>query len=152
MGIIIVKSMAFQALAMFSTGSRFVFGSLHFIVNQLGDLIMQEPEQQENSGSGINQSSTTLARVSLVSEAWLGHESDVLREFESDLFKEDVGHLGSCHPNMEDSIYNVIALSESDSEGDREVFMMGKGGAPADQTKEEIDQATPSRKSQGLRG
>jgi hypothetical protein len=69
MGIIIMKSMAFQALAMFSMGSRFVFGSLHFIVNQLGDLIMQEPEQQENSGSGINRSSPTLARVSLVSEA-----------------------------------------------------------------------------------
>jgi hypothetical protein len=40
MGTIIVKSMTFQGLAKFSLGSRFVFESLHFIANQLGDLTM----------------------------------------------------------------------------------------------------------------
>jgi hypothetical protein len=37
-----VKSMASQALIKFLAGSRSMFGSLHFIANQFGDLNMQE--------------------------------------------------------------------------------------------------------------
>jgi hypothetical protein len=40
MGIIIVKSLAFETLAKFSPSMRFVFGSLHFNANRLGDLSM----------------------------------------------------------------------------------------------------------------
>jgi hypothetical protein len=44
MRIIIMKSMVSHALIMFSSSSRFVFGSMHFVANQLGDLSMQELE------------------------------------------------------------------------------------------------------------
>jgi hypothetical protein len=47
-GINDVRSIAFKTLAKFSPGTRFVYGSLHFVANRLGDLSMQEPEQQES--------------------------------------------------------------------------------------------------------
>jgi hypothetical protein len=59
--IIITQSMEFQALIMFSPVSRFMFGPLHFITNQLGDLIMQEPEPPKIQGSDIDWIPLTLA-------------------------------------------------------------------------------------------
>jgi hypothetical protein len=62
MKIIIVKSMEFQALIKFSPVSRFMFRSLHFITNQLGDMIMQEPEPTKIQGSDIEWIPLTLAQ------------------------------------------------------------------------------------------
>jgi hypothetical protein len=39
---------------------------------------------------------------------------------------------------MADLIYNIMAFSESNSEDDQEVFMLGQGDVTANQTKEEI--------------
>jgi hypothetical protein len=39
---------------------------------------------------------------------------------------------------MIDSIYNSTTLSESDSDGDHEIFMVGQGEPPTNQTEEEI--------------
>jgi hypothetical protein len=61
-------------------------------------------------------------------------------ESKSDLSRENASHLGSHCPKMVDLIYNVMPFSESDSEGNREVFMVGQGDAPADQIEEEIAQ------------
>jgi hypothetical protein len=117
---------------------RFVFGSLHFIANQLGDLSMKETKQPNNLGPRVDWYPLTPVQVSLVSEARPRHGSDVSRGFELDLSGENAGDPKSCHPNMVDQIYNVALLLKSNSEGDREDFMVGQGYPPADQTKEEI--------------
>jgi hypothetical protein len=52
--IIIAQLMEIQSLIKFSPVSRFIYGLLHFIANQLGDLIMQEPELPNIQGSGID--------------------------------------------------------------------------------------------------
>jgi hypothetical protein len=48
MRIVIVKLMASQALIKFLLGSRYVFRSLHFITNRLGDLSMLEMTTAQN--------------------------------------------------------------------------------------------------------
>jgi hypothetical protein len=45
--------MAFEASTKFLLDLRFVFGSIYFVANKLGDLSMQDPEQQEVSGSSL---------------------------------------------------------------------------------------------------
>jgi hypothetical protein len=60
--IIIMKSMEFQALIKFSPVSRFMFGSLHFITNQLGDTIMQEPKPPKIQGLDIDWIPLTLSQ------------------------------------------------------------------------------------------
>jgi hypothetical protein len=61
-----MRLMPFESTTKFLPDLRFVFGSLYFIANKLGDLSMQEPEQQEVSGSGADQLILTPARVSLI--------------------------------------------------------------------------------------
>jgi predicted Zn-dependent peptidase len=46
---------------------------------------------------------------------------------------------------MADLIYNIMAFSESNSEDDQEVFMLGQGDVTANQTKEEITQAAATK-------
>jgi hypothetical protein len=43
---------------------------------------------------------------------------------------------------MTDLTYNIVAPLESDSEGDREVFMVGQGSVPTNQAEQEITQTT----------
>jgi hypothetical protein len=120
-----MRSMTFQASAKFLPGSGFVFGSLHFIANKFGDLSLQEPEQHKVSEPGTNRPPSSPARVGLTLQTRPEHGSDVLGESESDTFGENTGHLRVCCPNTVDPIYNHIALSESDSESNREIFMVG---------------------------
>jgi hypothetical protein len=44
--------MAFQSTTKFLPGSRWVLGSLLFIADKFGELILQEPESPEVIGSG----------------------------------------------------------------------------------------------------
>jgi hypothetical protein len=133
--------MVSQALIKFLSGSRFVFGSLHFTANRL-DLSMHEPEQRKISGSDINQIPLTLAQNDRAPAMWPRHESDVSRESESDPSGENVNHLEPCFPKKADRIYTFASSSESNFDNDHEVFMLGQGDAPADQAEEEIAEAT----------
>jgi hypothetical protein len=117
--------MMFQASAKFLPGSGFVFGSLHFIANKLGDLSLQEPEQQKVLEPGTNRPPSSPARVGLTLQTRPEHGSDVLGEFESDTFRENTDHLRVRCPDTVDPIYSHIALSESNSKSIREIFMVG---------------------------
>jgi hypothetical protein len=64
----------------------------------------------------------------------------VLGESKSDLSGENVDLLGSRSQEIAYSIYNVVPSSESDSDDDYEVFMVGQNDVPSDQTEEEIAQ------------
>jgi hypothetical protein len=72
---------------------------------------------------------TSTAQVGLASEARPRYGSDVSGELDSDLSGDSTGHLRDCYPNTADPICNIMALLESDTEGDREVFMVGQGDA-----------------------
>jgi hypothetical protein len=61
-----------------------------------------------------------------------------LGESELDLTRDSTGQCRVCCPIMIDSIYNSTTLSESDSDGDHEIFMVGQGEPPTNQTEEEI--------------
>jgi hypothetical protein len=80
----------------------------------------------------------TLIRVGLASKARPGHGSDESWESELDHSGDD---LRVCYPITANPIYNIAVLSESDSKGDREVFMVGRANVFANQTEEEIAQA-----------
>jgi hypothetical protein len=86
---------------------------------------MQEPEQREISGLDVNQIPPTSARDGRALMARSGHGSDVSGESMSDLFRENVDHLGSCFLGIADLIYSLTPSSESDSDNGREVFTLG---------------------------
>jgi hypothetical protein len=69
MGIINVRSIAFKSSTKFLLGSRFIFGSMYFVANELGDLRTQELVQQEILGSGTDRFPPTMARIGLASKA-----------------------------------------------------------------------------------
>jgi hypothetical protein len=107
-----------QVPARFEVG----FGSLLFIANKMGDLSLQEPKLQEITGSDTDRFPPTLVRVSLVCEACPRHGSNKSGESKSDLSVDNVYHCKICCPIATDPIYKPS--SESDSEGDREIFMV----------------------------
>jgi hypothetical protein len=55
-------------------------------------------------------------------------------ESESDLSGESIDHLDSRSQEIADSIYIATSSSESESNGDREVFVVGQNDVPDDQT------------------
>jgi hypothetical protein len=59
----------------------------------------------------------------------------------SDLSEDSVDHFKVSYPDIADLTCNVMALLESDSKGDQEVFMEGQGDSPVEQTEEEISWA-----------
>jgi hypothetical protein len=69
----IVSAMVFPSTAKFLLCSRWVLGSLLFIVDKFGDLILQEPESREVIGSGTDRLPSTPVRVGLINEAQLRH-------------------------------------------------------------------------------
>jgi hypothetical protein len=67
-----------------------------------------------------------------------GYRSAASGESKSDFIGDSVGHLRIRCPYATDLIYKNMAISESNSEGDREVFMVGQDNALVKQTEEEI--------------
>jgi hypothetical protein len=126
-----------------------VFGSLLFIADKMGDLSLQEPESWEIAGSDTDRFPPTPARVGLACEAQLGHESSRLGESELDPSGNNVDHHMICCP---DAAHPICKPSpESDSDGGREVFMVGQGEPPANQTEAEIAQAAEAEIARAAR-
>jgi hypothetical protein len=138
MKIIVMKSMASQALTKFSLGSSFVFRSLHFIANQLGELSMQELKPQEILGPDVDKISPTRVRDDRVLMACPRHKSKTVGECESGFSRDNVDHFRSLILEELDSIYIFMLSLESDSKNNHKVFMLGQGDAPIDQTEQEI--------------
>jgi hypothetical protein len=91
-------------------------------------------------GSGANQFPPALVQVGLASEARPEHGSSELGESELDLFRDDAGQCKICCTVVANPIYKP--LLESDSDGDREIFMVEGVEPPIEQTVEEIAWAT----------
>jgi hypothetical protein len=127
-----VRSMAFQSTSKFLPDSRLVFGSLLFIADKMGDLSLQEPESQEINGVGIDRVHPIPARDGFACEAQLRHRSCLLGESDPYPSGDSVDHHEICCPTVIDPIYKPSL--ESDSDSGQEVFMVGQGEPPTDQT------------------
>jgi hypothetical protein len=91
-------------------------------------------------GSSANQFPSAQVQVGLACEARPEHGSSELGESELDLFGDDAGRCKICCTVVANPIYKP--LLESDSDGDREIFMVEGVEPPIEQTVEEIAWAT----------
>jgi hypothetical protein len=100
------------------------------------DLSLQEAKSREITRSDTDRVDPILARDDLTCEAWLGHGYSILGESESDPLGDNANHHKICCSATIDPNYK--SLLESDSDSGWEVFMVGSGEPPIDQTVEEI--------------
>jgi hypothetical protein len=110
--------MTYQSTNKFSPDSRLIFGSLLFITDKFGDLSLQEPEPHPTKRIPL-----IPVRVSLVTEPQLRHGFNTSGEMEM--------------PSGDKADHNQ-SPSKSDSDGGREVYMVGQGEPPIEKTIEEI--------------
>jgi hypothetical protein len=131
-----LRSMPFQSTTKFLLSSRWILGSLLFIADKFRDLSQQESKSSKLIGSGTSHLPPTLAWVSLVNEAQLKNGSSVLGEADSDPWGDKANHNQVGFPTTTDPIYQSPA--KSNSEGGKEVYMVGQGEQPNEKTTEEI--------------
>jgi hypothetical protein len=115
---------------------RWFMGSLQFVTNKFGDLTLQEPESHGIVGSGTGHLPPALVRVGLVNEAQLGHGLSELGKTGSDPAGDKADHtlaipVARTYPICQ-------SPSEFDSEGGKEVYMMGNREELLDKSIEEI--------------
>jgi hypothetical protein len=122
--------MAFQSTTKFLPGSRWFLGSLEFLTDKFGNLSLQEPELSRVAGSGTGCLPPAPVRVGLVNEARLGLGS--LGGTDTDLVDDRADHTLATQAAATDPIYSLS--SGSDSEYDREVYMVEQGGELSDTT------------------
>jgi hypothetical protein len=128
--------MSIQSTTNFLPRLRWVLGSLLFVPDKFGNLNLQEPESCEVTGLGIDCLPPTPVQVSLAIEAQFRNEIGRLGETDSDPLGDKSDHTMAVHAAITDPIHQ--SSSESDSEGDREVYLVGKGDQPPKKTAEEI--------------
>ena len=108
------KSMALK----FAPGSSIIFGSLRFTAGHDGDLKLLEHEHPVTTDQAGHLLPTTPAQGLHVTDGKPGHAVACLAEYESDSAGSPRSDANS------DPIYNAAALSESDSEWSRVVYMV----------------------------
>jgi hypothetical protein len=118
-----VRSMAFQSTTKFLLGSRWVLEFLLFIADQFRDLSLQELESPEVTESGTIDLPLAPIRVGLISDAQLRHGSTMLGEAGLDPSRVKPDHNQAGSPAATDPIDQ--SPSDSNFEGDREVFRVG---------------------------
>jgi hypothetical protein len=131
-----VRSIAFQSTAFFLSGSRLFLGSPLFFADKFGDLSLQESELQEVTGSDIGHLPPALVRVGLVIEAQLRHGPIELGKMDTDLLGDTTDHNSVVSAALVDPIYQ--SPLQYDSEGGREVYMVGQGEELLEKTTKEI--------------
>jgi hypothetical protein len=128
--------MAFHSTTRFLPGSRWVLGSLLFIANKFGDLNLQEPKSCEVIRLGTGHLPPAPVWVVLINETQLRHGLIKLGKMDLDPSGDKAAHTSAVFAALIDAIDQ--SSSKSDSEGDREVYMVGRGDEPPGKTVEEI--------------
>jgi hypothetical protein len=95
-----------------------------------------EPELSEVVRSGTRRLPLAPVRVSLINEAQLRHGFNAVRKTDLDPAGDKSDHTLAISVATTDIVY--VALSEPDSEDDREVYMVGQGDQLPKKTTEEI--------------
>jgi hypothetical protein len=111
-------------------------GSLLFIAYKFGDLNIQEPDLWEVDRSGTSCLPPASVWVGLIKEAQLRHRLDLLGKTDPDPSGDNADHTPAVHAAITDPIH--LSSPESDSEGDREVYKVGRGDQPPEKTAKEI--------------
>jgi hypothetical protein len=122
-----VRAMTFQCITKSLPGWRWVLGSLLFIADKFGDLNLQEPESHEVIGSSTDCLPPATVWVGLINEAQCKHGFVKLGKMDPDPSGDKVDHTLAVSVAIIEPIYQ--SPPESDSEGDREVYMVGQGDA-----------------------
>jgi hypothetical protein len=91
---------------------------------------------REVIGSGTSRLPPAPVPVSLVNEAQLKHGLDKLGKMDQDPSGDKTDHTLVVLATVTDPIHH--SSPKSDSEGDREVYMVGQRGEPLKKTVEEI--------------
>jgi hypothetical protein len=133
-----VRAMVFQSTIEFLLGLRWFLGSLQFVTDKFGDLNLQESDSSEVVGSGTGRLPLAPVRVGLVNEAQLGHGHNELGKTDPDPAGDKANHILAVSAATTDPIYK--SSSKSDSEGGRELYMVGNGEELLEKTTEEIQQ------------
>jgi hypothetical protein len=126
--------MAFQSTTMFLPGSRWFLGSLEFLSDKFGNLNLQKPKLSKVVGLGTGCLPPTPVRVGLISEAQL--ELGSLRETDTDFLEDRADYTLAAQADATDPIYS--SSSGSNSEYEREVYMVEQGGELPEKTIEEL--------------
>jgi hypothetical protein len=87
-----MRSTTFQSTAMFLPGSRWVLGSLLFIVDKFRDLSLHEPKSWEVPRSGTSRLPPAPVQVSLINEAQLRLGSNKLGKTDLDASGDKIDH------------------------------------------------------------
>jgi hypothetical protein len=91
---------------------------------------------REVIGSGTSRLPPAPVPVSLVNEAQLKHRLDKLGKMDQNPSRDKADHTLAVLAAITDPIHH--SSPKSDSEGDREVYMVGQRGEPLKKTVEEI--------------
>jgi hypothetical protein len=118
-----VRAMVFQSTTKFLPSSRWVLGSLLFIADKFRDLNLQGAESREVIRPCTNCLPPASVWVDLVNEARLGPGLVKPGKTDLDASRDKAGHTSAVSEAITDPIYQL--LPESDSEGDKEVYMVG---------------------------
>jgi hypothetical protein len=89
---------------------------------------LQEPKSCEVIGSDTSRLPPAPVQVGLLNESQLEHRPVELGKTDPDPSEDNVDHTQTVPAVVTDPIYQPP--SEYDSEGDREVFMVGEGEQP----------------------
>jgi hypothetical protein len=133
-----MRAMAFQSTTKFLPSLRWFLGSLQFVTDKLGDLNLQEPESSEVARSGVGRLPPAPVRVGLINEAQLRKRHNELGKTDLNSAGDKADHILSILTATLDPIYQ--SSPESDSEGSREVYMVGNREELLEKTTEEIQQ------------
>jgi hypothetical protein len=120
----------------FLPGSRWFLGYLEFLTKKCGNLSLQESELGKVARSGTGRLPLSLVRVSLIKEAQLVHGLGSLGETDTDPAKDKADHHLTVLTAATDPF--CPCSLESDSEYDREVYMVEQGGELLEKTVLEI--------------
>jgi hypothetical protein len=131
-----MRAMAFQSTTKFLPDSRWVLGSLVFIADKIGDLNLQEPELHKVIRLGTVCLPPAPVQVNLINEAQLITGFIKLGKTDPVPSGDKVEHTSAVSIVKTYPIYRLSP--ESDSEGDREVCMVGQGEEPPEKTIKEI--------------
>jgi hypothetical protein len=131
-----VRAMTFQSTTKFLPGSRWFLGSLQFITDKFGDLNLQEPESSEVTRSGTGRLPPASVWVGLINEALLRHWLNELGKTDLDPTGDKADHILTILAATTDPIFQ--SSLESDSEGGREVYMVGDREELPEKTTKEI--------------
>jgi hypothetical protein len=126
----------YQSTTKFLLSPRCFLGSLQFITDRFGDLILQETESSKIIRSGTGRLPPARVRVDLKNEVQIRLRHSKLEKTDLDPVEDKASHTQAIPVSTIDPIYQ--SSPESDSKGGREIYMVGNDEELLEKAIEEI--------------